>query len=590
MQKKTLFTIGIAIIFILVRCIHLDADLPPFRLMSFSGIDEFYYALSGFNLLHYNSFVSDAIPLTDFDATPLTLLLNFFQAITFKVFGNNYYGLRLGSVLCSFALFLFLIDCVKRTSGFWNGEISDPKKNISIYLILLLLLFFSIEYSFLIESRVSEPGIARSFILVVLIWFVTFNDRTIKEKMLLFSFVFGFLAFFSVCFGYLYNLFYVGAAGLSLILISFKNGKSIREVIINVLLFVFGGLVCCVFYEGFIRLFFHKSLIDYLGTLAHVGNTRVSANNHSVMGVFLKIKQLFIINFGSRIFDLNLAFLLLTLLMLPLYFYRTIKSKSNFDIFISCIVVFWLSQSYFENSYPIKRHTIMFPVFILILIYSFEEVVGFVNYLKTQKLKKIVYVFYVMLVLSLVYVVANNLFQTTDTDLLFKTINITSCVIVFFVILTAVYLKKTDAKLFVLVSFILMLPACYLLFNKIMSNPTYKYKEAMVDIGKRVGDNVMVGGVSYGFRLYNNTKPVLNLYMYQYHNKSGLKKRVIKFFNSANYCVMIPDRKTNNSIEKVSPMEVGYLKEIFEETNYKFKIEKVYNIGDRYVLLMKKII
>lgn len=593
MKSKKIFLIGgLIIIFIFVRLINLDADLPPFNLMSFSGIDEFYYAICGFNLFHFGTLTSASMPLTDMDATPLALLLNFFQALTLNVFGNNYFGLRFGSGLCSFILFLFLIDCIKRTSLLWNNPLDESRKNNAFYLVIVLLLFFAIDYSFLMASRISEPGISRSLILVFLIWFVVSKDKMIQKNHYFFSFIFGLLALFSVCCVYLYDLFYVGASGLALLLISIKNRKSIYYIILNIFFFVLGGLVCCLLYEGFIHYFYDKSFLDYMGTIRYVSDMRVSSGSRDFLGIILRIKQLFLVDFGTNMFNLNLPFIVLTLLALPLYFHRTLKSKKSVDIFISCIIVFWFAQSYFENSYPIKRHTLMFPVFFLVLIYSFEEIPSFINYLSRSLVKKNAYIIYILFIIYSVYFISNNFFKKYSKDfpelVLFEKINIGCCIIAFLIIVIGIWYNKLDFKLMYYTAFLLIIPSCYLFFNKIVFNSSYKYKQAMVDIGNHVGDKIMVGGVSYGFRLYNPTKPALNLYMYQYHDKPELKKRIIMLLDSVDYTIMIPNRKAESDTTKVSPMEVGYLKEISEETNYTFKLEKLYNIGDRDVLLIKK--
>ena len=150
MKLKIILVVCIIAVFVFLRLIHLDADTPTFKLMSFASIDEFYYSMCAFNLFHFGTFTDTSLPLTDMDATPLAFLLNVFQTITLKVFGNNYFGLRFGSGLCSLVIFAFLINCLKRTSILYTSPLEESRKNSSFYLVIILLLFFGI-YLFIFD-------------------------------------------------------------------------------------------------------------------------------------------------------------------------------------------------------------------------------------------------------------------------------------------------------------------------------------------------------------------------------------------------------------------------------------------------------
>ena len=592
-KSAKVFLFGILLaVFVFARLICLDADTPVFKLMSFSSIDEFYYSITSFNLYHFNSFINTTIPFAEMDASPLMLFLNFFTTVTLKIFGNNYYGLRFGSGLCSLVLFLFLIHIILKTSVL-NKSNSYLSQKQSTYILFFVLLFFSIDFSFLVASRVADPGISRSLILVILMWYIATKENILNNKTLLFSFVLGFLALFSVFFVYLYNIFLFGAAGLALLLIFIKDKRSLSSLILNVCMFIFGAVLCYAAFELFLQVFFKKSFLDYIETLTHFSETRVAKKEPGIMAMIMNIKQLFLIDFGTNMFRLNFGFLIVSLFMLPVFFYRTFRLKKNIDIFISCAIVLWLAQSFFENTYPLKRHTIMFPLFFLMILYASEELINFMAVIKRNVYSKVFTSIYVLTAIYIVYYNSSKFFRSCTLEFpdlkIFFVLN-ALCALIVFALFFWIFRSQKIKSLVIYVGIsVLIFPSFFMVVNKIIVRPTYQYKEAMVDIGKQVGSNKMIGGVSYGFILYNSTKPTLNVYIYVYTDKPEFKRRFCELLKSSDYTVLCPSlNKTSENKIASSPIEMDYLKEISKETGFSFELVKSYDIGDRNVLLVKK--
>ena len=137
--------------------------------------------------------------------------MEFLVSLNLKIFGNNYYGLRMASVL-SGAMILFVVYLILKE--YFKNE----KKGI--FFILLALLYMIFDFSFLLSNKVAEPTIFRL------------------------------LAFGSVCYVYTTNFFIIPAVGIYvlLMLISEDYKKAIFSFIFYILGLMIAGLVFFLFF------------------------------------------------------------------------------------------------------------------------------------------------------------------------------------------------------------------------------------------------------------------------------------------------------------------------------------------------------
>jgi 4-amino-4-deoxy-L-arabinose transferase-like glycosyltransferase len=127
------------------RLIYLDADLPPWEIANYDSIDEFYYTASAFEMVEglgtHNRLLTSSLGWA-FNSVQQLL-----TATTLAVFGDNYYGLRLPSVVAGFiVLASFFIICFDRFG---------PAPAFAFAALLLS------EFSFTLASRTVEPTIFR---------------------------------------------------------------------------------------------------------------------------------------------------------------------------------------------------------------------------------------------------------------------------------------------------------------------------------------------------------------------------------------------------------------------------------------------
>ena len=163
-SRKLIILFGV--IFIVSRILFLDRDVPPWDVSFYSAFDEFYYTIAGFNMYRFGD--------PNFDLTCYlqtenlyghNLIQNLFTWISYEIFGNNYYGLRMASVLASLLSLIFFIIILKQIFHL-NGN-----RNSSYKLMYWFVLFyFLIDYNFTIAGRIAEPTIFRIASVLFLMW------------------------------------------------------------------------------------------------------------------------------------------------------------------------------------------------------------------------------------------------------------------------------------------------------------------------------------------------------------------------------------------------------------------------------------
>lgn len=100
-------------LFFISRVAFLDSDLPPWDVCQYQPIDELYYSITAFNIYHYGDILHKVIPYVESDSSTENLLGNLLASITLFLFGNNYYGMRMSSVLAAFFIFVMMYFTLK---------------------------------------------------------------------------------------------------------------------------------------------------------------------------------------------------------------------------------------------------------------------------------------------------------------------------------------------------------------------------------------------------------------------------------------------------------------------------------------------
>ena len=119
-----------------MRGIDLEKDVPNLGLAMYQPIDEGAYSTVAINLTHYGDLhtTADGFELWTSPHFRSNALGNALQYISFQLFGNNFYGMRMPSVFCAISIFILLALSIRNL----NHLLGENQKK---YRVALLVIF-----------------------------------------------------------------------------------------------------------------------------------------------------------------------------------------------------------------------------------------------------------------------------------------------------------------------------------------------------------------------------------------------------------------------------------------------------------------
>ena len=204
--SKTISILSIVMILFMLamRFVGLEQDLPPWGITNYTPGDEGNYSVLALNKQIYGKINPGMIGNKYMFYTPTHLrtniIGNFATFVGLSLLGDNYYGLRIPTVifgLLNFILFLLILNLINKK---YNCEETKDKKTI----VLFMALYLSCDFIFFIASRVVEPSIVRMLFAQVIFYIcLKFDDKQMLRLYLL-----GLVVTLSVFFVYISNLFF----------------------------------------------------------------------------------------------------------------------------------------------------------------------------------------------------------------------------------------------------------------------------------------------------------------------------------------------------------------------------------------------
>lgn len=497
-NNKIALAVCLLLLIIISRLIFIESDIPVWNLSYYCPIDELYYVARSF---------------TDISATPdsKAIIVNPSQVLLTKlsliIFGNNYYGLRLPSVIFSlggFSLFAYVFYSRFRILG-----------------VLVFGLFFLVDFSCVLMSRVAEPTSSRFFAMALAIFLSTkYLDNVHNTRQNIYIYI-GTAATLLVLLFYPTNAFILLA--VSILVVAFSAEKERIKVVFKFFTGCILGLFIFLIFMYSVN--FYPNLHDIVYINQSVGGRVANSNS---WWVFVKkvLSNIYHIK-DANFFRLNLYFVISLLIALFISIFTLIRIKIHNikpayklaveDIVMAVYFFCFLLQSMFINDYPQRKLVIIYPFFVFLFISCWKYAVEYSN------IKHILIIFNILLLISIV-------------------------------------------------------PHAMFSYDNIFRHPTYKYKESMLALSY-LGEAKLIGGWSHGFRLYNKINPYMNKYYYK-DNKIRLDyyrreiSRAIndgyalgsldyfddttqKFYNSIG---MAPESVVFNSNDPVYPNVVMYTK------------------------------
>ena len=118
-QKRIVQKIIYVLLFLLffVRIINIEADIPQTYLVDYSSTDEGIYANLALNLQNWGTLMHplkvSGITLKHNPQIILDIIGNLVTYVFMYIFGDNYYGFRLGVVFIAFLTVVFIIISIR---------------------------------------------------------------------------------------------------------------------------------------------------------------------------------------------------------------------------------------------------------------------------------------------------------------------------------------------------------------------------------------------------------------------------------------------------------------------------------------------
>lgn len=363
-DRRVLYFVFIAL-FALTRLIYFEADIPRYAVTGYSPLDEMYYTQMSFELNEHTRALENFDISEDFEAR--SLAETYLTAATLWIFGDNYYGVRMPSVLAGLLVLFLCLHLVIRRFG--------------IVAAALFGVFLIVEPGFILATRVAEPTILRLAAMCVV---MAYPIQTLTKTKPLNAFVLGLLSGIMFLFVYPQNAF-LALAGLVTALVFAEPGKrwaaSFRYAV--------GGLLSiAIFAAAVLSLFSWQSLVDGFALARTMYSYRVGAGN-VVAGIHLPF---FLFNGymfrAATFFRLNRYFEVLTLLLLvyladflrrrirPFSASSVKRIWSEASVIDRIVVIYFLSllaQTLVVNDFPYRKLPIAFPFFLYFIFSAFEK-------------------------------------------------------------------------------------------------------------------------------------------------------------------------------------------------------------------------
>lgn len=512
--KSIVFFVLITMVYF-SRAFFLESDPPPWGLVTYQPIDEGIYANLALNMVNFGS-----IDPNDYYGEQYEYLMqshvicdvvgNLFTGVTLAIFGDNYFGLRMGVVCAGYlVLILFCLTIAELRKAYGAKEPSAAL--MALFLILTLLASFI----FFNATKVVEPSIFRLLLVQVVVFCLVKADISIKAR----GFLVGFFVFVSIFLVYVTNLF-LGIPVLAYAaFVLATQGK--RRGASFILFGLAGALLAYAIAAAYYWFCWDTTPIaNAINSVLIFESSGQSADAYAVgLGNSLRnIRAFFISN--AMFYVLPIAAIVF-ICFIPL-FKKACKPTGGPILVLLMTVVGFFAQTIMSDDFVLRKSIIIFPTLLLLFFCVFLWVMK-LNEGKVAISKKILLCAASAIALAIaVYATYYRLFRAnspTFTRLDYSEMDIlvlvAACVVAVVIIL--VFLmgmlennrKAALGSLFASVLICIALNVCMVLQYNVF-NQTYEEKEVMIKLGEVADGKVIAGEYENGFTLYNDILPLLH--------------------------------------------------------------------------------
>lgn len=512
--KTFLFYAVITLVYF-ARGFLLESDLPPWGVIAYQPIDEGIYANLALNFINFGS-----INPNDYYAGQYEYLMqshmicnvvgNFFTALSLLVFGDNYFGLRMGVVFIGYLiliLFCLTINELRKTYG------AEEKGALTMAFLLIIALLSS--FVFFNATKAVEPSISRLLLVQLIIYCLVKRNIPIQIRGLLA----GFLVFVAIFFVYVTNLF-MGIPVIAYAIYVFVNqGK--RSGLLFVLFGLLGAAVAFLLaglYYWFIwdttpiANAINSVLIFESSGRSDGAYTMGGANLlRNARAFFLSNIMLYLLPIAGVVFACFVPLLC-----------QAFKSTGGPILVLLMTVLGFFAQTIVSDDFVLRKAVVILPT-LLLLFYCCYLWATKQNMSEWKLSKKAVLcIFSIVAIAVMIYVTYYRLFRAnsqtfsrldySEFDIVLLLINCAVSVIVVAVFLIGVLANNRKAScgsMLACVLICIVINTCLVMYHNVF-NQTYTEKEAMIELGEVADGKIIAGEYENGFTLYNDILPLLN--------------------------------------------------------------------------------
>lgn len=352
-----LLAIIIALFFL--RLLNLECDLPGFGIALYQPFDEASYSRLSLNYTLYGSLDQiNGYSITTGDTFKSIVVGNAFQALSFAVFGRNYYGMRLPYTICAFLSGVFLCWAAYKAASRYGLQKNDAR---ALLLCIAAMVLFS--FPFLMMSRVVEGSCIRALGASVFVWLlvITHQGRRIRYVAL------GFLSVSLIFFVYFSNVAPLfGIAAIIVYHLARKNGRQALRCLLYAGIGVLAALALAELY--YLLVWNQGALQTFLaGTFGSFGDRVVLSDASTVVGgrsFFGGIASFF----ASNMFFYDLPFLAILLISIASNAWIAWKKNDELLWILLFVLLGMVLQSGLTDDYIERKAISIYPVCILLIV------------------------------------------------------------------------------------------------------------------------------------------------------------------------------------------------------------------------------
>lgn len=470
----------------LLRLICLDAD-PRYSILTFHyEIDEIAYHETAMKIANWGvqGFLEGITQVTSLSNARTYLLPNLIVSVFMKIFGNTFFGLRIGYVMMGLFMLILLNVFIKK----------HMESNLLRYIILLS---FVCNYNFWGLSRSGMTTMGCSFFVTIMMVCIL----CLKGKKRYFL-----MGFFPIV---LFVMVYMGLVFIlpwSIFFFIFEMIFQKQERKDGKFYFV-GILVSCIFCEVL-------DLIIYRSHFWNVVKDTFLAHNDKVSNTLIDIQLngLFSVlsnYFRAFEFVYDVALLPVSFIMIVLLLYAIFVKKDRIAFALLSILAVHYAQTVFLSQLNESKTTITYVILLMAIAYALGNY--YMYFYRKYSKHFLFYIVHALIFMLSYYTIHWSYAHTALVDIIPSDIRHVYYVLILlccFVSLILLYINKTVwlvGPAIVSSCFGLFL-CCYFSFT----NVTYDMKDMLTDIGEQTEDGILLNGLC--FSLYNKCTYPINIY------------------------------------------------------------------------------